>query len=287
MKEEQKNSDKFAILNYLIVIAIILLVIILGIYFLNFHGSLSADKGDFGTFGDFVGGSLNPLLAFLSLIAIISTIKIQIQELELTRKELKITTEEMEKSRIAQEEQSEAFRIQNLSIKQQTFENTFFKLFEQHNTSLYLLKTNEKYIIDRIIYNNDRFLTLFIENNKGNLKSYFMLLYQILKFIDEQDRKFENEEFFNPKLYTNLIRITLENELLLLLAINCTVVNFNKFKELVEKYSFFEHFNPNSDEFISIPSLKLYDILSKFDTKVFGENEEIMKKNIYIMQNSN
>lgn len=273
MKEEEKNSDKFAILNYLIVIAIILLVIILGIYFLNFHGSLSADKGDFGTFGDFVGGSLNPLLAFLSLIAIISTIKIQIQELELTRKELKITTEEMEKSRIAQEEQSEAFRIQNLSIKQQTFENTFFKLLDHHNELISKVYSNNR-LFESITYPEDNVDKLFIENNVGILKTYFMTLYQILKFIDGQDEKFKNEDFFDSKLYSNIIRATFDDKLLCILAINCSIEDFSKFKVLIEKYNFFEHLNINFRENEGV-EWKILNMLTKYNKEIFGNNKSL------------
>lgn len=210
-----------------------------------------------GQFGDSFG-ILNSLFSGLAFISLVITIKIQ-------QKEIKDTKEEMFK---------------------QNFENTFFKLFEQYNNSLIMLKTHNEDIIDIIIYTQGRsFLNVLNDNNKGFLKSYFMLLYQILKFIDEQDRKFENKEFFNPKLYTNLIRTTLEDKLLLLLAINCTFTNFNKFKELVEKYSFLEHFEPHSAIFLQIGSTKIYDTLYKFDTKVFGENEEIMKQNISKMLN--
>ncbi|MDD5265978.1 MAG: hypothetical protein PHO08_02460 [Methylococcales bacterium] len=38
-------------------------VVILGFYFGNFHGGLSTENGVWGTFGDYVGGILNPLIA--------------------------------------------------------------------------------------------------------------------------------------------------------------------------------------------------------------------------------
>ncbi|MGE4419183.1 MAG: putative phage abortive infection protein [Sulfurimonas sp.] len=122
------NSKKLKNLNWLLLVALIFLIVVLSTYFYSFHHTLSSDKSEWGTFGDFVGGTLNPLFAFLSLFAIIYTIRIQTEELEYSRKELEATKEELEKSRIAQQEQSESFKIQNESIKQQAFENTFFQL---------------------------------------------------------------------------------------------------------------------------------------------------------------
>lgn len=124
----EKNSKKLKNLNWLLYVAIALLIVTIGFYFFNFNNGFSTERSDWGTFGDFVGGTLNPLFAFLSLFAIIYTIRIQTEELEYSREELKATKEELEKSRIAQEEQSQSFKIQNESIKQQAFENTFFQL---------------------------------------------------------------------------------------------------------------------------------------------------------------
>ena len=41
-----------------------------------------------GQFGDFMGGSVNPILGFLSLIALLLTVALQARQLELTRQEL-------------------------------------------------------------------------------------------------------------------------------------------------------------------------------------------------------
>lgn len=114
-----KNSSKLKSLNWLLVIAFVLLLIALYFYFGHFNGDLSDDQGKWGTFGDFMGGTLNPLFALLSLFAIIYTIRIQTEELELTRGE-------MQKSNNSQKEQSE-------SVQRQTFENTFFKMIDLHN----------------------------------------------------------------------------------------------------------------------------------------------------------
>lgn len=82
--------------------------------------------GDFktesaGQFGDFVGGLTNPIMAFLALIAVVSTIRIQVKELKATREELRLTKEELASSRTAQEALAKTSAKQN-------FEDTFFRL---------------------------------------------------------------------------------------------------------------------------------------------------------------
>jgi hypothetical protein len=72
-----------------------------------------------GTWGDFVGGTLNPILTFLTVIGLLVTIHLQQRELRLTRKELA--------------KSSNALEAQNLTTKQQRFENTLFSMIEMLN----------------------------------------------------------------------------------------------------------------------------------------------------------
>jgi hypothetical protein len=67
--------------------AVIFLVLLT--YILNFSAyKISGDVTHWAAFGDFVGGTLNPLLTFLGLIAILITFKGQILELNQSHKEL-------------------------------------------------------------------------------------------------------------------------------------------------------------------------------------------------------
>lgn len=85
------------------------------LYFMNFNEGLSADHARWGTFGDFVGGALNPILSFLALIALLLTVALQSRqteiskkELELSRKELEATRQELARSAAAQEKTEKA-----------------------------------------------------------------------------------------------------------------------------------------------------------------------------------
>jgi uncharacterized membrane protein len=71
-------------------------------YFVVFNDGLSGDQAVWGQFGDFVGGTLNPIFGFLTLIALMLTIVIQ-------NKELHNSTEEMRKSAEAAQRTSEHF----------------------------------------------------------------------------------------------------------------------------------------------------------------------------------
>jgi len=53
-------------------ISILLLLAVWSLYFGNFHGALSDVQGDWGTFGDFTGGVVNPLLNFITIYLLIT-----------------------------------------------------------------------------------------------------------------------------------------------------------------------------------------------------------------------
>ena len=87
---------------------------------------------------------------------------------------------------------------------------------------------------------------------------YFRILYQLLKFVainspDSQiglDFNAENIKnspvSLNEKMYSNVIRALLTNEIVQLLAVNCYCENgesdsYWKYKLLIDRYALFEH----------------------------------------------
>ncbi len=91
-------------------------------YFMNFTGELTTEHERWGTFGDFFGGTLNPLLSFLGLLALLLTIVLQNRqieissnELELSRKELEATRDELRRSATAQEK-TEAAQVKQAKV---------------------------------------------------------------------------------------------------------------------------------------------------------------------------
>ena len=287
MASEEKNSSKLYFLNWILIIAIGLFLGLIVVYSFYIFDLDSTKKADWGTFGDFVGGTLNPIFALFSLFAIIYTIKIQTKELELSREELEATRKELEGSRIAQQEQSESLKLQNQATKLQMFENTFFKLFEQHNEMLDNCY-NSHGIISILNYQSTRqddFGQVLEDVNKNELidnfrytnqhnnavKNYFMVLYQLLKFIDIQCVK----NNFDAKFFTNIVRAILDNEILKALAVNIIAYkDFTQYKEYIEKYELFEHlYIEDKDAKFNL----LFDVLLEYKRKAFGKNKNILK----------
>lgn len=89
-----KSNDQKQILNAirsLFALAGISVLLILGGYLLNFakfpHFELSKDPADWGTFGDFFGGTLNPIFSFLGFMGLVITISLQMRQLRATRQQ--------------------------------------------------------------------------------------------------------------------------------------------------------------------------------------------------------
>jgi hypothetical protein len=92
------------------------------------------DRNEWGVFGDFLGGALNPLLGFASFIALLITIFYQ-------SKELKASTKELKNSAIA-------LAKQNKAIELQSFEQTFFSWLQSYQE---LIKSVE----DEVFYHEE------------------------------------------------------------------------------------------------------------------------------------
>ena len=93
--------------NWLIVFAFFAITVPVIFYIYKFGSlHLSNSKEQWAQFGDFLGGTINPVLTFLTVVLLLRTIKIQSEELKATREELKKTSE-------AQAKSSEALTKQN------------------------------------------------------------------------------------------------------------------------------------------------------------------------------
>lgn len=266
--------------------------------YIFFDFKIDSNIEHFGQFGDFIGGTLNPILAFLSFMALLYTIKIQTDELKLSREELEATRKELEGSRIAQQEQSESLKLQNEATKLQIFENTFFKLIEIYSLEVSNLNANmyikhQYFMINELKFNYKTELeNLSVGNIIGksvvvNLLKFFKMMdfsgnydyinkkfefitgiyfgqiYQILKFINESDIQ-------NKQRYVNIFRAQFTKYELEFLFYHCLgSIGKRRFKKLVEDYEFFEHIILNKD---------IKKQLLEYDKKAFGKNEEILEK---------
>ena len=105
-QEKSKLASSDQLLKWLVWIfasAIAAVAAVFIFYLFNFQGSLTLEHERWGTFGDFMGGTLSPILSFLALAALLLTIVLQNRELEATRVEIS-------QSRIAAQEQVAHFK---------------------------------------------------------------------------------------------------------------------------------------------------------------------------------
>jgi hypothetical protein len=136
-------------------IIVLLIMLLIGSYIDTFRNQpISKDPAQWGQMGDFFGGMLNPILAFASFIALLYTIRIQSEELRLTR-------EEFQKSVAAQNgmalAQAESVKVhleaaeQNRSIAEFNYLTATFHGHSQAASSLLYKSLSDKVDIDGAI----------------------------------------------------------------------------------------------------------------------------------------
>lgn len=214
-----------------------------------------------GPWGDFFGGTLNPILSTFTVLALLYTIFLQRRELE-------------ESSR---------------AIRQQNFEATFFKMLEMHNSILNSINLNIlNFLPPRQLQGRDCFVHFFQEVLKrdftdaggsstseddveqrnildaviisfwgdvlGELGHYYRYLYNLIKFVAAHNG--------DRALYMKIVRAQLSNHELALLFYNCISDHGENMKPFVEKYSLLKHM---PDDLFLDPSHKALISPAAFD----------------------
>lgn len=127
LKTKLSTLDADRLLKWLaliVAIATAVIVTVFASYFITFDGHLTAKQEYWGQFGDFIGGTLNPILSFLTLMAIVLTVVLQHKQMEMSRVELDIsrleleaTREELRRSAAAQEKSELALSKQATAME--------------------------------------------------------------------------------------------------------------------------------------------------------------------------
>jgi uncharacterized membrane protein len=256
-------------------------------------------RSEWGVLGDLFGGLLNPFFALLGLIMLLVTLFQNQKELSLSRKEF--------------EESADALKSQAVTLDKQRFEDTFFSLLEQHNIALNNITQERTHYdsegkqskLDSIaesikvkIFGGGLYYSLIDsysglhENKKiflkhdNKLNQYFRILYQVLKFIASNCpgstvyMKYSVESLESTacaseeKLYSNIVRSLLSDEVYYLLSINCSCDDkndsFYKYKLLIERYSFLEHMPLGKGD--NTNNMLLEEIMEHYKCNAFGDN---------------
>jgi uncharacterized membrane protein len=225
--------------------SIALAVAIVVVYRWNFQGTLSNAGADWGQFGDYVGGVLNPIFGLLALIALLFTISLQ-------SRELRVASIELARS-------SEALDAQNETLSVQRFEATFFQLLRLHNDIVNALKLDTRGAVNIVLEKRGRDVLstrlnsfraqlatdmatddigkampvyeAFYKQHENELGHYYRLLYHIIKFVHSGDVE-------NKKFYSDFVRAQMSSdELRLVFFYGLSRSGNTHFKPLLEKYA--------------------------------------------------
>jgi hypothetical protein len=223
--------------------------IIVALLAFNIFGHWKTDPFNLGTFGDFFGGVLNPLLTFLTVLGLAVSIIMQ--------------------------------RISLSALRLQGFETTFFNLLDLHGKIVEGLMFSPDILKDsaEMLYLK-RHLPEIIENEPAPAKGrevfaavlhriaavasenrtrvsvyrnelqvhhndilghYFRNLYQILRLIERLEG--ERIDRTTIRTYTGIVRAQLSANELALLFYNCLsgTVDDGEFQKLIVKYQILEH----------------------------------------------
>ncbi|WP_192798592.1 putative phage abortive infection protein [Brucella anthropi] len=227
---------------------------------------------DNGPWGDYVGGTLNPILTFLSFFGVLVSIYLQRLDLSLSRRELERSADALEK--------------QIDSIEAQNFESAFFQMLNTHSAIVNAIDLQDKGSgietrgrdCFRVFYT--RFNKIFRENlskatNKHSSESiiklsyfnfwkehqlelghYYRFLYNVFRFMDENKA--------SKPYHAKLLRAQLSDQELLLLFYNCISENGRNFVVYAEKYALFDN----------LPTVRLLDMshAGMLNSAAFGNN---------------
>ncbi|MDN3365411.1 putative phage abortive infection protein [Priestia megaterium] len=216
---------------------------------------------DYGPFGDFFAGSTVPILTLISSIGVILTLRMQQEQLELQRIELRNSVEEMKDTKLEIKEQGKTMSLQR-------FENTFFNMLTLHNSivqsldvfsdghdiknrqvfmyiagqlrgELYSLIGNYKLKEDEPDFKKitATYASIY-ETYESHLGHYFRNLYRIVKFVHESQLSYDEK-----RNYIGIIRAQLSSSELVLLLYNGLSELGENFLPLMKEYNLLDNLN--------------------------------------------
>lgn len=223
----------------LITVATVLAAAILA-YLHHFRGGFSADHARWGEFGDYVGGLLNPALAFCALIVLLQTLQLQARELRQSLESLRLQNFErtfFEMVRL----HHDIIRDLDLGTNQATVGRDCFRIFCRRLRSTYE-RSEGVTILERIVTAYGAFHAA----NQHEVGHYFRNFYRIMKFVDESNVGDKNN-------YAGILRAQMSSYELVLLFYGTLHPIGERLRPLVEGYALLDNldldllFNPGEE----------------------------------------
>lgn len=146
--ETMNWSDMSRWVSWILACGVCVLGTVFAIYIAYFGAwEISANPDDWGVFGDFIGGTANPILSFLTIVLLSITIILQAKqltissnELRLSREELQLTRSELERSASAQVLSEKALRAQAAASEATAQLATINALMEYYGSEIIKIK---------------------------------------------------------------------------------------------------------------------------------------------------
>jgi len=239
------------LITYIFIAVAILLIVIL-IYSLNFASyPISKENEDWGQFGAYVGGVAGVFLTLLTIILLIKTLDSQNKNaainqfessfFELFRLHKEITDRIIGEVYIGDEKDTyeglKFFEKLSEKIKRQYDDNFLSYLKKVWRQDQMKETTEVQQEIDKF-YNDEIY-----RGKESELGHYFRSLYHLVKFVNDSEVK-------NKQRYIDLIQAYLTDA-----ELHCTFYNGiaiygrERFKPLLDEYSFLENIKPKGDIF--------------------------------------
>lgn len=251
---------RYPLICSLFVSSVVLTLAVLVTYLWNFGSRpLSSSVEKWGQFGDYIGGVLNPSLAFISVVLVCMT-------LYSTSKQSSVQSFESILFELLR------FHKDNLSgIKVEYSEENKYTGRDALSYYMMEIKFNLSFIVDDSLPLNDRLkesvdMVYMEDNNFSNVGHYFRNIYHIYKHIDDSDVLSEKEKIKYAKLVRAQIS-SIESGALLLNGYSTAGLSAKKY---IEKYSLLQGFsliNGFKNQLDVLGALEFYSDIAYKDKK--------------------
>ncbi len=173
-KEESNNKDP---MNHYIWAAAVCVVLVLAVYAWRFYGRSMGGAAEFGAFGDFVGGVINPLLGFVTIWLLVKSLQFQRDEVGATRDELALSNKIFESQMTLQRRQNLREQLKG-EFQERLDDFSFLYAHVQHTESGRAINLKDVIRAGRMIEKGDNqpvWVELYTETGRWDQADYSIL----------------------------------------------------------------------------------------------------------------
>ncbi|CAB3904445.1 putative phage abortive infection protein [Achromobacter ruhlandii] len=127
MEKQGRGQFEWVWLTAAVLIPIVVGIVAIALYRAHFPGHFAVDdQGKWGTFGDFIGGILNPVVGVVTLVLLVRTLLSQQKAIQLQSEELRLQRRELALQRAETAKSTQALDDQYTVMVQQNTEQSLF-----------------------------------------------------------------------------------------------------------------------------------------------------------------